>query len=224
MDEVIRDVVPLAVAVAISPLPMAGLILVLMSRRGVSNGWAFLGGWLSGLALLVIGVIALIQGGDMPAREGPRPVISWIRICLGLVLLVISARSWMRRGMVGENPEAPSWMKTVDQFTALKSLLLGFALVILNLKNLPLSIEMAALVARRNLPAGEEASCVVIFLIVSSIGLFIPVIVAILGGDEARAILERWKRWLGANNSTIISVIFLFLGIYFVVKGVMGLG
>lgn len=224
MDEAIRDVVPLALAVAISPLPMAGLILVLMSKRGVSNGWAFLGGWLIGLGLLVVGVIALIQSGDMPAREGPRPVISWIRICLGSVLLVISVRAWFRRRRNGDDPGVPRWMKYVDQFTSLKALLLGFALVILNLKNVPLSIEMAVLVARRNLPAGEEASCVVIFLIVSSIGLFVPVIVAILGGDEAKNTLERWKQWLGANNSTIISVIFLFLGIYFLVKGVTGLG
>lgn len=224
MDEAIREVVPLALAVAISPLPMAGLILVLMSRRGISNGWAFLGGWLVGLALLVIGVIVLIQGGDMPAREGPRPVVPWIRIGLGSVLLVISARAWTRRRRNGENPGVPSWMKYVDQFSALKSLILGIALVILNLKNLPLSIEMAVLVARRHLPIGEVTSCVTIFLAVSSIGLLIPVLVAILGGDEAKITLERWKQWLGANNSTIISVIFLFLGIYFVVKGAMGLG
>ena len=57
MGAAIGEMLPLAIGIAISPLPIIAVILMLTTPKGRSNGLAFLGGWLLGLA--AVGVIVL---------------------------------------------------------------------------------------------------------------------------------------------------------------------
>ncbi len=58
MGAAIGEMLPLAIGIAISPLPIIAVILILTTPKGRSNGLAFLGGWLLGLA--AVGVIVLV--------------------------------------------------------------------------------------------------------------------------------------------------------------------
>jgi hypothetical protein len=57
-------VLPFAVRVAISPVPIIAVILVLFSARARVNGPAFLAGWVlvMGVLFLVFGVVLFSQG------------------------------------------------------------------------------------------------------------------------------------------------------------------
>ncbi|GAA4234139.1 hypothetical protein GCM10022254_38320 [Actinomadura meridiana] len=50
MGEVIGDVLPLAVGVAISPIPIIAVILMLLTPWARATGLGFLGGWTAGIA------------------------------------------------------------------------------------------------------------------------------------------------------------------------------
>jgi len=54
----IGQILSFAVAVAISPVPIIGVVLMLSTPRARSNGPAFLVGWIFGLALL--GTVVLL--------------------------------------------------------------------------------------------------------------------------------------------------------------------
>ena len=58
MGSAISSILPQAIGVAISPVPIIAVILILFSQRARSNGPAFLVGWV--LALAVVGSIVLI--------------------------------------------------------------------------------------------------------------------------------------------------------------------
>ena len=60
MGQAIGDLLPAAVGVAISPLPIVAVVLMLVSARGRANGPAFLIGWLVGVA----------GAGAVPEGEG----------------------------------------------------------------------------------------------------------------------------------------------------------
>lgn len=45
MGEAIRGSLPLAVAIAVSPVPIIAVVLILTSRRAKVNGPAFIAGW-----------------------------------------------------------------------------------------------------------------------------------------------------------------------------------
>jgi hypothetical protein len=61
MGQAIGDVLPLAVGVALSPLPIVAVVLMLVTVRAKVNGPAFILGWCIGLA--VIGQTG-IPGGE----------------------------------------------------------------------------------------------------------------------------------------------------------------
>ena len=73
MGGVIGDLLPLAVGVAISPIPIIAVILMLLSRRPGATSIGFGVGWLLGILLgtVVFLVIAGHAGLDTSAARRP---------------------------------------------------------------------------------------------------------------------------------------------------------
>ena len=68
MGEAIGQMLPAAVGVAISPLPIVAVVLMLVTPRGRVNGPAFVLGWMLGLA--VVGAIVLgVASGVSASRH-----------------------------------------------------------------------------------------------------------------------------------------------------------
>jgi len=49
------------------------------------------------------------------------------------------------------------------------------------------------------------------------------VVFYLLGGSSAKATLDGWKAWLGANNATVMTVVLAVLGTVLLGKGIAGL-
>jgi hypothetical protein len=80
LGAVIGDMLPSALAVALSPVPIAAAVLVLAGERAVARGWALAVGWVAGLAVVSTGVV-LVASGLPDDREGT--ALGWLRIALG---------------------------------------------------------------------------------------------------------------------------------------------
>jgi Kef-type K+ transport system membrane component KefB len=104
MGEAIGQVLPLAVGVALSPMPIVAVVLMLVTRQARVNGPVFVLGWLVGLA--VVGVIVLALAGPADASEDGEPA-TWVGVAAPVVLcfalgdrapqLLEALRSWMAR-------------------------------------------------------------------------------------------------------------------------------
>jgi hypothetical protein len=66
MGEAIGQSLPLAIGVALSPIPIIAVVLMLTTPRARANGPAFVLGWLLGLGL----VGAVVGGGGGGRGEG----------------------------------------------------------------------------------------------------------------------------------------------------------
>jgi Sap, sulfolipid-1-addressing protein len=75
MGDAIGQMLPAAVGVAVSPLPIVAVVLMLVSRRGRVNGPVFVAGWLAGLA--VIGAIVLSVSSGAGASDEGQPE-TWV--------------------------------------------------------------------------------------------------------------------------------------------------
>ncbi|MGH2603407.1 MAG: GAP family protein, partial [Dehalococcoidia bacterium] len=102
MGPAIGDILPLAIGVAISPIPIVAVILMLFSARARSNGPAFLVGWLVGLIVVGVIVLSLSGAGDVDSDEDASNVASVIKLVLGVLLLVMAVRQWRGRPHPGE--------------------------------------------------------------------------------------------------------------------------
>jgi hypothetical protein len=215
----ISEVLPFAVGVAISPVPIVGVILVLFSSRARSDGPAFLVGWIVGLSVLATVVYALANGADASTDSSASDSVSWLRVGLGVLLLALAVRNWRKQPAPGAEPELPKWMQGLDSMTPLRTLGLGVLLSGLNPKNLVLTIGAAAGLGQLDISTGDAVVSLVVFVVVGSLSIAGPVVYALAAGDRARHHLDDLKAWLTLHNSAVMAVLFLVFGVLLIAKG-----
>ena len=208
MGAAIGQILGFAVGVAISPVPIIALILMLFSKRAASNSLAFLGGWIAGLAIVTIVVLALeLEGSDGDSDSG-----GWLKILIGVVFVALGVMQWRNRPAEGEEPDMPAWMASIDEFTAAKAIGMGVLLSAVNPKNLGLTLAAATTIGRAGLDPGEEAVVGAVYVLLASSTLIVPVVGYLAAKEAMTPVLDSMKAWLTHNNATVMSVLFVVLG------------
>jgi threonine/homoserine/homoserine lactone efflux protein len=222
MGQAIGQILPTALGVAISPLPIVAVVLMLVTPRGRVNGLAFVAGWCAGLA--VVGVIVISVAGGVGATDDGAPAtwLNWLKLLLGVLLLLVAARQWKARPVGSDEPATPKWMGALEGFTPLKALGAGAALAAANPKNLLLAAAGAAVVAQAELSTGQETVTWLIFIVLATIGVAAPVVIALAMGGGSRDLLDRLKNWLAHNNTLIMAVLLLVIGVKLIGDAISG--
>ena len=210
MGATIGDILPLAVGVAISVVPIIAVILMLFTPKARTNSVAFLFGWL--LGLIVVGSIVLIAGDVASDDSGESTVSGVVKLLLGLLLLLLAVRNWRSRPKASEDPKMPGWMAAIDEFGAGKSAGIAALLSGLNPKNLALTAAAAATIAAAGLTTGEQIGAFAVFVAIASITVAAPVLVFLIMGERVQGGLNSLKEWLLANNNTVMAVLFVVFG------------
>jgi threonine/homoserine/homoserine lactone efflux protein len=211
-SQTIGELLPIAAAVALSPIPIVAIILVLDSARGRVNGPAFAVGWLVGLTGVSVLVVAVVGGASDPDGTAATGV-AWGRAALGVLLLGMAARQWRKRPAAGEEAEMPGWMASLAHISPWKATGLGLAVSAANPKNLMLTAAAAAAIAQAGLSTGDEAVAIAVFVALGSVTVVGAVLVYLVGGRRAEAPLAAIRRFMAANNATIMMVVLLLLGL-----------
>lgn len=222
MGSVVGDILPYALGVAISPVPIIAVILMLFSARASANGPAFLGGWVVGL--LAVSVIVLMLSGVLGMGDGGQPTwVAVLKAVLGVLLLLLGWEKLSSRPPSGVAAPLPKWLQAVDELTPGTAFGMGALLSGVNPKNLILAAAAALIVAQARLPVADAAIAVLVFVVIGSLSIGVPVLYYRLGGPEARSRLDSAKVWLGANNATVMAVLLLIFGVVLIGKGIGGL-
>jgi threonine/homoserine/homoserine lactone efflux protein len=217
--DAIGSLLPSAVAVAVSPIPIIAVVLILGTPRARSNGPAFALGWIVGLSAVAT-VVLLVFGGvdDDAADDGA----SWLQLALGVLLLVLAVKQWRSRPRDGEPAEMPAWMSRVQDFTPSRSLALGLAASAVNPKNLVLAIAAGAAIAQAGLSAGGDAVAIAVFVAIGSSTVVGSVLFSVVAPARAGASLATVREFMERNNAVIMTVILLLLGAKLVGDGLGG--
>ncbi|WP_116948881.1 GAP family protein [Jiangella endophytica] len=223
MGEAIGAVLPLGVGVALSPLPIVAVVLMLGSRRGRVNGPVFLLGWILGLAVVGTAVLLLAAAAG-PADDGePSAWVGWLKLALGVLVLLLAVRSWRKRPTGDDEPELPGWMSALDTWSARRALGLGAALAAVNPKNLMLTVAAGAAIAQTDIDAAEQAVALAVFVLIGALGPGLPVALTFALGDRATTMLAELKTWLARHNAAVLTVVLLLIGTKLIGDGIAGL-
>jgi threonine/homoserine/homoserine lactone efflux protein len=224
MSEAIGQVLSFGVGVALSPVPIIAVVLMLGTPRARTNGPGFVLGWVIGLA--VAGAVILLVSSAANASDDGDPA-TWVgvlKLVLGVLLLLVAARTWQVRPRGDREAELPKWMQTIDRFTASRAIGFGALLSGVNPKNLVLTVGAAAAIAQTGVPAGEQAVALAVFIVVATLGPGIPVGIYFLMGDRAERLLEDVKVWMAAHNAAIMAVLCLIIALKLIGDGISALG
>ena len=212
INEAIGQVLSFGVGVALSPVPIVSVVLMLGTPRARSNGPAFVIGWIVGLAAVGSIVLLVSSGANASANGEPANWVNWLKLALGLVLLLIAVKQWRGRPAGGDQAQLPKWMQAIETFTPPKAAGLGVLLSAVNPKNLLLVVSAAAAIAQTGASAGDQAVALAIFVLIGTLGPGAPVILYFALGQRSKQLLDRLKSWMSAHNAAIVAVLCLVIG------------
>src|SRR4249919_1376031 len=220
MGSVIGEILPLAVGIAISPIPIIAVILMLLSPRAKGASVGFMIGWLAGIVVAIV-VFTLLSSVIPQRSAGGSSVGGVIKIIFGVLLLFLAFRQWRGRPAKGEQAAMPKWMSAIDSMTAAKALGLGFLLAAVNPKNLLMAASAGLIIGKAGLGFGQGlALVIVIFVLLAACTVVIPVIGYLIASARLAGPLDRLRGWLVENNSTIMAVLLLVIGVAVIGKGI----
>jgi hypothetical protein len=221
MMEALLNMLPSAIGVAISPVPVIAVILMLMSKRAASNGLAFLVGWI--LTLTAIGLIMLGVGTPNDSAGGGNAAMDWIKLAVGVLFLLMAVSNWRGRPRPGHPSKMPKWMSSIDRVQWPFAFVLAVLLAGLNPKNLGLAIAGIGSIAEADLPGADPYLALAAFVGIASLSLALPLLYYFFAGARARQTLLGLKGWLAHHNAVIMAILLLVLGVKITIQAVLSL-
>ncbi|WP_243228483.1 GAP family protein [Microbacterium sp. CIAB417] len=220
MNSVIGEILPLALGVAISPIPIIAAILMLLSPRARVTSVGFLLGWLVGIvaAVTVFTLLSSVLPDEDP--DASRPIRGVIQLVLGALLLLLALKQWRGRPRAGEEPKLPGWMQAIDSVSFVGAAGLGLLLSALNPKNLIMAAGAGTDIGSADLSTGSIVGVIAIFTVIAASTVLVPVVGYLIAADRLGRVLDALRDWLAKENAVIMAVLLLVIGVSMVGKGI----
>jgi uncharacterized membrane protein YidH (DUF202 family) len=217
--QAIVPILPIALAAALSSVPLMASIFILLSPNRSRAALPFLVGWVVGIFVVLVVFTLLAQA--VPTSRSPRrpdTVVAFLEILLGVAIIGVAAWSWVRsRNRTRET--GTNWLEKVDTFGPWSSLGLGF---ILNLRPKGLLLAGAAgLSIRTDAEAAPIALlAITIYTLIAASTVAAPVLATLVAPARMEPRLVRVQEWMRRNGETVTSVILALIGAVIVVMGI----
>lgn len=223
MGTAIGELLPLAVAIAISVTTIITTVLMLLSPKAKSRTVGLLVGCVVGVG----GAVALftLLADMLPTQDsgGSSLEASVIRMVVGVLLVVLALRQWRGRPASGDRAELPKWMAGVDSIMPGKALVLGLLLSAVVPKNLLLALSAGLIVGEAAFSNGRAALVIVVFTAIATSTVAVPVVAHLVAPARMRGPFERIREWLVENNMAIMVVLLLVIGVVMIGNGIASL-
>ncbi|GAB4052050.1 GAP family protein [Catellatospora paridis] len=221
MGGAVAGVVPYALGVAASPLPIIAVILVLFSDRARIAGPAFLAGALAGVIAVGAAVYILTGYGYLDGEHQGGTVSQIVHIAVGLVLVYAAWMHLVRHRRADGQHAMPKWMASADRWSPVKAAILALLMYGVDPKNLALCVGAAKSLASSSTVVAMVALS--FFAVVACLPVAVPVVLYLAGGDRATRHLDRLKTWLSKHHLLVMAGLLLVFGILLISHGLRGI-
>ncbi|MDH6237540.1 GAP family protein [Cryobacterium sp. CG_9.6] len=219
MLQTVGQLVPIALAVALSSVPIMATVLILLSPNRNRSSVPFLIGWVVGIGVMAgvfaASALALPQVGD----DRFPWAISLGQIVVGLALVVLAIIGWSR---TTQHPTTgmPRWLRAVGSFGPWSSFGLGMGL---NLRPKALLLSAAAGLSIRlgSLTVESTVILLVCFALLASATVSVPIIVALAAPDRANKWLGKTEAWISRYNHLVTNGMMFLIGVVILVNGLL---
>jgi hypothetical protein len=194
MSELWFDLLPIAIAMAITPGRLLALILLFGTERALLTPVAFVGGMASNMLVegLAFALIFSLTGAfDAEDGAGPPAIMAILLVVMGVLLLVAAAKVIIHSEDDDKAP--PQWLAEIESFTPGKAYKLGLGWLFVSPKQWIFTLTAVGFIFAANLESVAS---------LAKAGLF---------------------KWLKKNAQTILLAVLIVFGLYFLLKGIAAL-
>lgn len=223
LADAIGKMLPATMAIALTPIQIVAVVVVLGGPQGRTGGFGFLSGWLVALGALVTGAILLIDKLGESGRT-PTPLLHWLQLAAGFLLLVMAVRLWRRQKKNGEEPAAtPKWMVSLGEARPARAFVAGASTAAANPKIIALVLSSVTSIAYLALSAWQLSVVAILFVLLGSTPLITLVVAHATGGLATASRIRDLKEFMLRHNDAILTVILAMLGVSVLGNGISGL-
>ncbi len=217
MGPVFSAILSPAVGVLISPFPIVGLILILLSDKARENSLFYMLGWILGNAA-VFTIAMLCMSAGAASQDDPSALGKIIAFILGALLIAFAVKEFLGRPKDGEKAKTPKWFDKMSSISPLGAAGFGVFLSALNPKNLLLSISAGTAVGALNAAVSHEFAAAIAYTLIASASIIVPTVAFLVAGKRLDKALDSMRVWLVQNNAVIMSLLMLMIGLNMISK------
>lgn len=210
MTDVVGDLLPYAVGVALSPVPLIAVFLLLGAPAGRAAGALFVLARVVTLAVVV--VLAAALADLLPESRGPSLAGAVLRILLGAALMVWAVVQVVRPDGARADSDKPGWMASMGKASPAGAARIGVLLSAANLKELALGLGAGLTVASEDLAPGAVVGVAVAYAVLACLGTIVAVAAFWLAEDRVSRPLDRARVWLVRNSVVLVAIVLLVIG------------
>lgn len=204
------DLLLIAVAISVEPIPITGYILLLGSRGGTRKGWGYLAGWV-GCFVVVLAAAALLTGGKPPRQHtAPSTAGLIVRIILGLGLLGLA---WRQRRLTGRPRKEPKWQKGLDKLGVPAAA--GLAVL---LQPWGLVAAGAVIATKADMSSAATIATLIAFILIGTSSYLIMQISAVRRPEATALRLAGLREWIDSHRDAVLVVLYVGVGLWLVAQ------
>lgn len=223
MLSTIGQLLPVALAAALSTVPVTVLLVIMMSPRRKVAAVPYALGCLAGTLLVVLAAALAAQFLPPPRPRQANEVTAVLELVLGSALVVVGIRTWRLRHRSGGTLALPVWLSSaIDSVGALRAFGLG---VIIGFR--PKSVLLACVVSLQVSAASRVDSgalvVIIIYAVVATSTVTVPVLLTIISPQRMEPRLTTAADTLAEDGQLISAIVLLMIGAVVIGSGLQDL-
>jgi threonine/homoserine/homoserine lactone efflux protein len=217
--EAVGELLPAAAVIAANPFAVV-VVVMLLAGPGVGPAVAYSGGWMLGLGALT--AVVVVIAGALEVDEDPS-WLSWLRLVLGVALIVVGVRAWTQRPRSPDERKAPRWMAGLESTGAAGAFGIGLLVAAANPKHIALVTTNASFISQVHPSVASSIIAGAILVVIGSSGIAACVLLATVGGPAGQRALATINRFMVEHADVLVAALVVLIGIKIVGDGISGL-
>jgi hypothetical protein len=219
MGEAMLQLVPLALAAALSSVPITATIVILLSDGRGGSGLAFL----TGTVLGTFAAVALATAASHALPRRPRQhaaIVGKLEVVIGIAMVVLGIVTLARRNLAAGGG-APGWLEGMGSLGMLPVFGIGLAL---NLRPKAVLLVAAAglAISAPRLAFNERLLLSLFYTAVATCTVVVPIAATIVFPQRMEPRLLWSKRWITAHSTVASATITILVGTLVIGIGLSG--
>jgi hypothetical protein len=208
MSSLLSQVIPLALAAAISPVLFLLQLNTLTGTRPIARGSALTAG--AAIVLIAGSTIGVLVGETGFSTNDT--LQAWVNIAFGALLVLVGLRALVR--------PRPSRSPDAKAGSLRASFMMGAGGMASNVTTFALYIPALALIAGSGLPLAQQGIASLVILVITLMVAWVPLLLAAVVPGASTRLLPAVGGWMRANDRWIQVVLGFGFGIWLLAKGV----
>jgi hypothetical protein len=220
VGQALGQLVPIAVAAALSTVPITIMLLVLLAPNRNATALPYTAGWVAGTAAVVSLLTVATQLIPDTRRRQPQTAVGVLEVLIGVTAIVLGLL-----GARAHHPPTPGadrtsqWARRVGSLSSGSSLGIGLAL---NLRPKGLLLAAAAALVLRSASIDPEGTVllIVVYTAIATVTVVAPVGATFVAPHRMEPLLIATRDWLTAHAEVLTTVIMLGIGVLLLGLGI----